>query len=366
MLRWDRLPGRQPDQFDWISVYLHDRGLQRVWRVMVVTATLALAASTALMVRSPSGPNSRLTAAVCLVSAGLATAATLPFVIRWPTRRQSLVFALTSTVTIAAACLSFSNPYTGLMGCATFAVIGGFVAYFHTLTEVVINGAIALTCAAMLAGRVIATTGDIYLTAAAVVVVVTVNISLPFGIQSMVLVLRTDLRSSGRDPLTGLHNRRSFHQSVYELMMRHHHSGAHLVITVVDLDNFKQLNDARGHAAGDAALIEISAALAGTYRRSAVIGRSGGEEFVVADIERSPGPWDNAELLRQAIADTPAPVTASIGTASVFLEYGGPRPHPQLIDDLIDAADAAMYQAKRAGGNQVCHGGQPGADPCGA
>jgi diguanylate cyclase (GGDEF)-like protein len=355
VLRWDRLPGRQPDQFDWISVYLHDRGLQRLWRITIVIATVALAASTALMVRSSSGPNSRVTATVCLVAAGLATAAALPFAVRWPTRRQSLVFSIISTATIAAACLSFSSPYAGLMGCATFAVTGGFVAYFHTLTEVLINGAVALVCATVLAARLIAATGDVYLTAAALAVVITVNVTLPFGIQSVVHTMRTDLRSSGRDPLTGLHNRRSFQHSAYELIMRHHNTGAFLVITVVDLDNFKQLNDTHGHAAGDTALIDVSAALEGSYRRSAVIGRSGGEEFVVAAVERNPGPWASAERLRQAIADTPAPVTASIGVASACLADGAPRPLLQLIDDLVGAADAAMYQAKRAGGNQVCH-----------
>lgn len=351
------MPGRQVDQYDWISAYLYDRGLQRLWRMMIFTATVLLAGSTALMTFSPEGPGTRLTTIICFVTAGMATAAALPFLVHWPTRRQSMVFSLTSTATIAAACLSFSNPYVGLMGCATFSVIGGFVAYFHTRQEMVLNGGVAAVCAAVLAGRVVAETGDVYLTAAAVAIVATLNIGLPFGIESLVRTLRVDLRSSGRDPLTGLHNRRSFHYSVYELMMRHSGTGAHLVIAMIDLDNFKQLNDTQGHAAGDAALIGVSAALEKTCRRSAVIGRAGGEEFLIADVARQPAPEIHAEQLRQAIADTPAPVTASVGTASAPLDGDTAASSLQLIDDLIRAADDAMYQAKRAGGNRCCHNG---------
>ncbi|GAS98563.1 diguanylate cyclase [Mycolicibacterium canariasense] len=358
MARWGRVSGRQADQYDWISAYLYDRGLQRLWRVMIFTATVLLASSTALMTFSPQGPGTRLTTIVCFVAAGSATGAALPFLFQWPTRRQSMGFSMTSTATIAAACLSFSNPYVGLMGCTTFSVIGGFVAYFHTRREVVLNGAVAAICAAVLAGRVVAETGDVHLAAAAVAIVAALNIGLPFGVESLVRTLRVDLRSSGRDPLTGLHNRRSFHYSAYELMMRHHGTGAHLIITMIDLDNFKQLNDTQGHAAGDAALIGVSAALEKACRRSAVVGRAGGEEFLIADVARRPAPEAHGEQLRQAIADIPAPVTASVGTASAPLDGDAATPNLQLIDDLIRAADDAMYQAKRAGGNRFCHNGQ--------
>jgi diguanylate cyclase (GGDEF)-like protein len=326
---------------------------------MIFTATVLLAVSTALMSFSPEGPGNRLTTIACFVAAGLATGAALPFLLHWPTRRQSMVFSLTSTATIAVACLSFSNPYVGLMGCTTFSVIGGFVAYFHTRWEVVLNGGVAAICAAVLAGRVVAEMGDVYLAAAAVAIVAALNIGLPFGIESLVRTLRVDLRSSGRDSLTGLHNRRSFHYSVYELMMRHHGTGAHLVITMIDLDNFKQLNDTQGHAAGDTALIGVSAALEKACGSSAVIGRAGGEEFLIADVAGQPAPEIHAEQLRQAIADIPAPVTASVGTASAPLDSDTAGPNLRLIDDLIRAADDAMYQAKRAGGNRSHHNRKP-------
>ncbi|GAY13981.1 GGDEF domain-containing protein [Mycobacterium sp. shizuoka-1] len=353
MPQWGPLLTRYPDQYDWISAYLHERGLQRLWRLSIFAATVLLASSTALMTRSPQGPADRMTLIVCAVAAAAAMASAVPFLLHWPTRRQSIVFSVTSTVTIAAACLSYTNPYVGLVGCVTFAVIGGFVAYFHTAYEVVAISAVAGVCAAILAIRMVDASGDSYLAAAGVAIVITLNAALPFGILSLVQTLRVDLRSSGRDPLTGLHNRRSFQQSTHELMMGHHPAGSLLIVVVIDLDNFKQLNDTRGHAAGDAALIRISASLADSCRPSAVIGRAGGEEFVIADVLHAASPDGTAEKVRRAIAELPVPLTASIGTACAPLS-SGPDLNLQLLDELIEAADAAMYRAKRAGGNQVC------------
>ncbi len=240
--------------------------------------------------------------------------------------------------------------------CATFAVIGGFAAYFHTIGHVIANLTVAIVCSVILAYRLIATTGDVALTIAALVTVASLNVGVPFGIQSLVHTLRTDFRGSDRDSLTGLLNRRSFHSSVYELMMLHQSpAGIYLVMAMIDLDNFKQLNDTRGHAIGDQALVSVSAALRENCGSAAVIGRVGGEEFVVADIDTVPNPDKTAERLRQAIDKIPLPVTASIGTAGAPLETDSAGANLQLIDDLIRTSDTAMYEAKRAGGNQVCH-----------
>ncbi|MBS1695451.1 MAG: GGDEF domain-containing protein [Actinobacteria bacterium] len=354
MIRWGIRSQERRDQFDWSSAYLKDRGLQKLWRVATFASTIALAAQPVMLLWSPVGPVTPAGTVVCVVASALAVAGALLWLSHWPTRGQSLIFSAIATASIAGTCLALSNPYSGLMGCVTFGVLGGFVAYFHSLDEVVGIVGVAAVCATILAVRLIASTGDVALAAAALITVAIVNIGVPFGVQSLVHSLRTDLRGSDRDPLTGLHNRRSFGRSAYELMMRHRGEARFLVVTMIDLDNFKHLNDTFGHAAGDEALIGVGAALEENCRHSAVIGRAGGEEFVIADIHAEPEPVRGAELLRQAIADTPARVTASIGTASAPLG-SSLRGRTQLIDDLVQAADAAMYEAKRAGGNQVRH-----------
>ncbi len=139
------------------------------------------------------------------------------------------------------------------------------------------------------------------------------------------------------------------------MMLHQSPAGIYLVMAMIDLDNFKHLNDTQGHAVGDQALVSVSAALRENCGSAAVIGRVGGEEFVVADIDTARNPAKMAERLRQAIDKIPLPVTASIGTAGAPLETDSARANLQLIDDLIRTSDTAMYEAKRAGGNRVCH-----------
>src|SRR5262249_23755381 len=146
-------------------------------------------------------------------------------------RRQSILYSLAATAAIALACLALSNPYTGLMGCTTFAILGGFIAYFHTTQYVLANFGVAMVCSVVLAHRFFVATGDIALGSAGLMPVVALNAGVPFGIQSLVHTLRAALRRSERDSLTGLHTRRSFYPSVYELMMLHRRSaGSYLVI----------------------------------------------------------------------------------------------------------------------------------------
>jgi len=356
MARWSGHWLKQPDQYDWLSAYLNERGLQVLWRRATFGFTVTTAALPIVLLWSPFGPDNPVRVALAVAAAVVAMAGGFLWLVHWPTRRQSVIFSAMATVAIAATCFAFSNPYSGLGACATFAVIGGFSAYFHTIGHVLANLGVATVCSAIMAYRLIDTTGDVALTIASLVSVASLNIGVPFGILSLVHTFRTDLRGSDRDSLTGLLNRRSFHSSVYELMMVHQSpAGVYLVIAMIDLDNFKQLNDTRGHAAGDQALVSVGAALRENCRSTAVIGRVGGEEFVVADIDTVANPAEMAEQLREAIETIPLPVTASIGTAGAPLETDSARDNLQLINDLIRTSDTAMYEAKRAGGNRVCH-----------
>ena len=151
------------------------------------------------------------------------------------------------------------------------------------------------------------------------------------------------------DQLTGLRNRR--------YLMRHLAgqlaSGGPVAALMLDVDRFKAVNDTYGHPAGDAVLREVATRLQGHLRGSDIVGRYGGEEFLVVMAAAEP---DDAvavaERLRHAVADLPVevagrtlPVTASLGVAFA---------HPGLKPEtLIGAADAALYRAKAGGRNRV-------------
>jgi diguanylate cyclase (GGDEF)-like protein len=168
--------------------------------------------------------------------------------------------------------------------------------------------------------------------------------------------LRETLREqSSRDPLTGLFNRRSMEESLDRELRRAARESYGLGLLLADLDHFKDLNDAFGHAAGDAVLRGIGRYLAGAVRGEDVACRFGGEEFVIilpkaslADTQR------RAEALRDGIkvhqAEEPMRLypsaTMSIGVAA-YPEHG------TTVDALLLAADSAMYRAKALGRDRV-------------
>jgi diguanylate cyclase (GGDEF)-like protein len=178
------------------------------------------------------------------------------------------------------------------------------------------------------------------------------NVGFPFAVQWLLHALGSDLRTSSRDTLTGLLIRRAFYQSAYALLLRGREGSTYLGVAMIDLDNFKRLNDTRGHSTGDKALVEVAGALRLACPPTSMIARFGGEEFVVADTYHMEDLHDIGEQLRTAIAAVSYPVTASIGIASAPLRASFDPAERGLIDDLVDFADATMYAAKHAGGNQ--------------
>jgi diguanylate cyclase (GGDEF)-like protein len=135
--------------------------------------------------------------------------------------------------------------------------------------------------------------------------------------------------------------------------MARREGSSHLALAMIDLDQFKAINDSRGHAVGDATLVAVGQALRENSRETAVIGMIGGEEFLVADLVATADATAWGERLCGAIAATPFSVTASVGTATIALSHFGAEDVNERHGRLLAEADAAMYAAKRNGGNQA-------------
>jgi diguanylate cyclase (GGDEF)-like protein len=156
------------------------------------------------------------------------------------------------------------------------------------------------------------------------------------------------------DALTGLPNRRYARQRLAEMTDVAKRTQRPVVVAIADIDHFKRVNDLFGHAAGDALLRRTGRLLRQHFRSSDVVSRYGGEEFVVALPETDPvGAMDRIRSFREAFggcADTTRhgsiPATISIGVA-IYPEDG------DNADDLLDTADARLYEAKNAGRNRV-------------
>lgn len=170
-------------------------------------------------------------------------------------------------------------------------------------------------------------------------------------------LLHNQLReSAGRDPKTGLVTAARWREIGDEALVDAAGDKGSVGVLLVDLDHFKSVNDTYGHLAGDDVLRSVAAAMESTVREGDVVGRFGGEEFVVLlhDASRAEVAWA-AERMRAAIAATRIPVqglerplriTTSVG-AAVFPADG------QDLDELLEQADKALYAAKHGGRNRV-------------
>ena len=163
------------------------------------------------------------------------------------------------------------------------------------------------------------------------------------------------VRLSRVDHLTRVLNRGAWEESVVVEHERAARFDRSYGILMVDVDHFKQYNDSQGHQAGDDALKRIAACLIQSVREIDVVGRYGGEEFIILtpETERA-GATALAERLRVAIRDLqirhPASPTAPFITTSVGVA-NSPSPDWQ---DVVRRADQALYLAKRSGRDQVC------------
>jgi diguanylate cyclase (GGDEF)-like protein len=166
-------------------------------------------------------------------------------------------------------------------------------------------------------------------------------------------------RHAQTDPLTGVLNRRSLVQRLDEACDQAQARGMPIALLFIDLDHFKEINDTHGHLAGDACLRGVIAPIQAELRHSDVIGRYGGEEFVVILSSADAAAAEAiAQRIRQRVADlavegfgAPIRLTCSIGVAAsdALGEWG---------ERLIARADAAVYAAKSSGRNRV-HMAQP-------
>jgi diguanylate cyclase (GGDEF)-like protein len=156
------------------------------------------------------------------------------------------------------------------------------------------------------------------------------------------------------DSLTGVKTRRYFWEAVSSECKRASRSGRAFSVVLLDLDKFKEVNDTSGHLEGDLVLARVGRLLEQQSRQSNVVARYGGDEFIVLMPETgSDQAQVLAERLRQTMATDPMlaqhRITGSFGVASFPV-------HGLSLEEIVRAADAAMYTAKNAGGNQVALG----------
>jgi diguanylate cyclase (GGDEF)-like protein len=337
-----------PDQFDWITDFLRRRGLLHSAQVImaIVAASSALAPMATLAALQRSAAATWLTGCVGAV---FCVTMTWFWLSRWPTRRQSQVAVTLGAVCVVTWSLAQPLPAVAALGCTALAVTGGYAAFFHSTKLLLLNFAIALVAAAVASVR-LADRATFPTALSAFWLILLLNVAVPVSIRGTTHALSHYVVRADEDPLTGLLNRRGFEEAVGAVLSGARPDDTHLAVMMVDLDDFKRVNDSQGHAAGDRVLLAVAELLRQHIPASGAICRAGGEEFLIALTVASHDASAIATLLCNAIARLSHAVTASIGSVTAELhEIGAGR----SIEALIEAADSAMYAAKRSGGNQV-------------
>lgn len=157
------------------------------------------------------------------------------------------------------------------------------------------------------------------------------------------------------DPKTGLLNAPTWEREAAAQIARARSTRGRAAVLIVDIDRFKRVNDTYGHLFGDQVLLGVATTIAQQLRQSDLLGRFGGEEFVIllpgADVSEA---WQAAERLRSqvgrmeiAVDDVPVSITVSVGVAVV-------GDHGDDLVELLTAADLALYRAKETGRDRVC------------
>jgi diguanylate cyclase (GGDEF)-like protein len=164
---------------------------------------------------------------------------------------------------------------------------------------------------------------------------------------------------SHTDSLTGLFNRRGLLHAMVPLSNLAQRNGRNVGILMLDLDRFKGINDSHGHLVGDAVIRRVSHVVAESLRKADVVGRFGGEEFLVYLSDVAPDHLlDVAEKIRSAVESEgrsvmggylPEAVTVSVGAAQGILRGSA----KEAVDQLVKKADQALYKAKETGRNKV-------------
>jgi diguanylate cyclase (GGDEF)-like protein len=155
--------------------------------------------------------------------------------------------------------------------------------------------------------------------------------------------------SSLTDALTGIMNRRAILDELSKRMNRHIYNFKHLSIIMIDIDDFKLINDKFGHLMGDKVLVEIAQKINEVIRGFDTVGRYGGEEFLVilpnTDLDNA---YKASERIRLNIEKTLFENVGEITISAGYVEYKN-----ESMDELIDLADQNLYKAKNAGKNRV-------------
>ena len=287
----------------------------------------------------------------------------------------------------------FGGPHSATAGASGLGVLVLAIVVYAVVNNALVTGAIALNSTPAPNGRtsrlraLLGRTDDVVLEIATLslgaltAVTLTINAWLVLLVLVPLLVLhRADMarqleQRADTDGKTGLLNAAAWHEQAERALLRAQRQGGAAGVLILDLDHFKSVNDTYGHLAGDQVLVAVAEALRAEVREGDVVGRFGGEEFVVLlrDLELTTAGRRQLESVAERIRERIAALDVAVQTPDGPLTINGLSTsvggvfhlgRTSTLQQVLGAADAALYTAKRDGRNLVRYG-PPGGLPVG-
>ncbi len=271
------------------------------------------------------------------------------FFLPWPSRRRTVAFVVWADMALAIGTAMFSDPVARLFAIVYLGVVGLIPAFFLGRRGLVVHCVFGLANVGVLATLTVLSGITTWFEQIMYVLPVLTSVMVaPILLQAVIQNSTQSILglavAADRDPLTGLLNRRGV-TTATDLLRRTRLDATDIVVVLLDLDRLKELNDARGHEAGDEILRAVAAMLVASTRVGEIAARIGGDEFLVVAF---PGRAENIDDTIRRVS-TPRPGidswSVSVGAAWQSTDQGCVD-----LELLIRRADDALYQAKSARG----------------
>lgn len=342
------------DQYYTFTARLAAAGHQRASMRMIALCILSLglpAALAAAFPRTTTLPGGR--AVLALIALGCIGLATPWLQHRWPSRTESAVVVAVGAVALSAGSVIPADPMAGLLVAVAFAFILGYTALFHSARMMAFAVAVSVGTTLWLAVRVAVRT-DIATAVAVSTPLVLLCSVVSYACRTIAEVGGSPRAPADMDPVTGLLTRDSFYESVATLLgARHRDDDRYLVVVVVGIDGMSAITGVHGTRGATQAQVDAGLAIRDTARSGAIVAHQGEAVFLVADTFTTADPTPLADRILGSVAATPTRMTASAGVVSALLRPLTDRPPYEVLDEIIGLAEAAMTQARAAGGNQA-------------
>ncbi|GAA2057489.1 GGDEF domain-containing protein [Williamsia deligens] len=344
----------QPFEYEWVYAYAESRAWLRLDRMVIAICCVLCTVVGATLLVTTRNPWP-FTVAAIVATLGYAWGSWWWWANRsWPTERTSLLFIAAGDIGTVPLIIVAPNALLAMALLSLYILPGSYIMFLHGPRVLSVHlGWVTLVILSTAAYFVFLTERPVIPTVLlAAVLVFACTGGFVVG-QIALTFLRNDARRSFIDSLTGLLNRRGLWEAVVHALTRYP-DGSPVSVLMVDIDTFKPYNDTHGHTTGDELLREVALTLLRVCDSHAdALSRIGGDEYVAVLHLDQPAAEAMAHRISEAVRDLPVPEPPTISVGAVTFHPPTWPLADTVLQDMLTAADRALYRSKAAGGGTV-------------